>query len=81
MGARGITVTISVDDDHPATPAELFALADLLTEAAGELLPGSTTRLVVRTTPGAPAAGAPAEPAPRPARRLPRGRRRGLDVA
>ncbi|GAB7191406.1 hypothetical protein NUM3379_21130 [Kineococcus sp. NUM-3379] len=81
MGTRGITVTISVDDDHPATAAELFALADHLTEAAAELLPGSATRLVVRTTPAAPGAEPPAELPPRPAPRLPRRHRRRLDVA
>ncbi|GAA4962987.1 hypothetical protein [Kineococcus glutinatus] len=55
MGAsRGITLTISVDDDDPTTTTDLIALADVVTEAALQLLPGSTTRLVVLASPGAP---------------------------
>ncbi|PPK94169.1 hypothetical protein CLV92_10868 [Kineococcus xinjiangensis] len=47
-GTRGITVTISVPDDVPATASDLLAVADLVTEAAAELLPGSSTSMVVR---------------------------------
>ena len=46
-GVRGITVTISVPDDAPATATDLLAVADLVSEAAAELLPGSSTAMVV----------------------------------
>ncbi|WP_158257223.1 hypothetical protein [Kineococcus xinjiangensis] len=41
-------MTISVPDDVPATASDLLAVADLVTEAAAELLPGSSTSMVVR---------------------------------
>ena len=83
MGAtRSITLTVSVDDDDPATTSDLMALADVVSEAASTLIPGSTTRLVVRTSAGAPVPDLQQAPRGPRAPRNPRARtRRGGERA